>query len=94
MCPGTTTLHNSETGTDYCDLTGEIRWVRRMVELYDAKARETGARIINSCGFDSIPSDMGVYYLQEQAQQRFGQRRRQSIYFVYRAARSWCGFDR
>ena len=62
-----------ETGTDYCDLTGEIRWVRRMTELYDAKARETGARIINSCGFDSLPSDMGVYFLQQKSLERFGE---------------------
>jgi short subunit dehydrogenase-like uncharacterized protein len=62
-----------ETGTDYCDLTGEIRWVRRMVELYDAKARETGARIINSCGFDSLPSDMGVYFLQKKALEQYGE---------------------
>jgi short subunit dehydrogenase-like uncharacterized protein len=62
-----------ETGTDYCDLTGEIRWVRRMVELYDAKARETGARIINSCGFDSLPSDMGVYFLQQKALEQYGE---------------------
>ncbi|GGC71605.1 saccharopine dehydrogenase family protein [Marinobacter halophilus] len=61
------------TGTDYCDLTGEVQWIRRMVERYEAQAKETGARIVHCCGFDSIPSDMGVWYLQQQAEQTFGQ---------------------
>ena len=63
----------ADTGTDYCDLTGEVQWVRRMIERYEARARETGARIVHCCGFDSIPSDMGVYFLQQQAIQRFGE---------------------
>ncbi len=62
-----------ETGTDYCDLTGEVQWVKRMVTRYQGKALETGARIVNCCGFDSIPSDMGVYHLQQQAQKQFGE---------------------
>ena len=62
-----------ETGTDYCDLTGEVQWVKRMITRYQDKAMETGARIVHCCGFDSIPSDMGVYYLQQQAQQQFGE---------------------
>ena len=63
----------AESGTDYCDLTGESQWIRQMIQQYDATARQSGARIIHCCGFDSIPSDLGVYYLQQQAQQRFGQ---------------------
>jgi short subunit dehydrogenase-like uncharacterized protein len=63
----------AETGTDYCDLTGEVQWVRRMIERYEARARESGARIVHCCGFDSIPSDMGVFFLQQQAMQRFAQ---------------------
>jgi len=62
-----------ETGTDYCDLTGEVQWVKRMVTRYQGKALETGARIVHCCGFDSIPSDMGVYHLQQQAQKQFGE---------------------
>ena len=62
-----------ESGTDYCDLTGEIQWIRRMLGRYEQRARETGARIVHCCGFDSIPSDMGVYFLQQQARQRFGE---------------------
>ena len=63
----------AETGTDYCDLTGEPQWIRLMLETYGALAKQSGARIVHCCGFDSIPSDLGVYYLQRQAQQRFGQ---------------------
>ncbi|MEM9220450.1 MAG: saccharopine dehydrogenase NADP-binding domain-containing protein [Cyanobacteria bacterium P01_F01_bin.150] len=62
-----------ETGTDYCDLTGEFQWIRRMIKTYATAAKESGARIVHCCGFDSVPSDLGVYYLQQQAQQRFGQ---------------------
>lgn len=62
----------AETGTDYCDLTGEAPWIKRMIERYEATAQHTGARIVHSCGYDSIPSDMGVYFLQQQAKERFG----------------------
>ncbi len=60
------------TGTDYCDLTGEVQWIRRMVERYEDQAKQTGARIVHCCGFDSIPSDMGVWFLQQQAEETFG----------------------
>jgi len=63
----------ADTGTDYCDLTGEPQWVRQMIERYHVTAQGSGARIVHCCGFDSIPSDLGVYYLQQQAKQRFGQ---------------------
>lgn len=61
-----------ETGTDYCDLTGEPQWIRRMITAHEATARESGARIVHCCGFDSIPFDLGVWYLQHQAKRRFG----------------------
>lgn len=61
------------TGTDYCDLTGEVQWIRRMIERYEDQAKQSGARIVHCCGFDSIPSDMGVWYLQQQAEETFGQ---------------------
>lgn len=60
------------TGTDYCDLTGEPQWIRRMIERYHTDAVVRGARIVHCCGFDSIPSDLGVKFLQQQAMQRFG----------------------
>lgn len=60
-------------GTDYCDLTGETQWIKKMIRKYESQAQHSGARIVHCCGFDSVPSDMGVYYLQQQAQQQFGQ---------------------
>lgn len=62
----------AETGTDYCDLTGEIPWVRRMLDAHEDRAKQSGARIVHSCGFDSIPSDLGVHFLQREAVSRFG----------------------
>ena len=52
----------AETGTDYVDLTGEAEFVDRMYLAYDARARETGARLVHACGFDSIPHDLGVFF--------------------------------
>jgi short subunit dehydrogenase-like uncharacterized protein len=60
------------TGTDYCDLTGEPQWIKEMLSKYESKAKETGARIINSAGFDSIPSDVGVYKTQQLALEKSG----------------------
>lgn len=62
----------AESGTDYCDLTGETPWIRRMVDRYEASAQRSGARIVHCCGFDSVPSDMGVYFLQQQALKQWG----------------------
>ena len=61
------------TGTDYCDLTGEVQWIRRMIQRHEATAQASGARIVHCCGFDSIPSDMGVHFLQREALRQFGQ---------------------
>ncbi|MGE5450484.1 MAG: saccharopine dehydrogenase family protein [Acidobacteriota bacterium] len=62
----------AESGTDYCDLTGETQWIKQMIDRYEATARQSGARIVHCCGFDSVPSDMGVFFLQQQARQQFG----------------------
>ncbi|KXS52389.1 MAG: saccharopine dehydrogenase-like protein [Marinobacter sp. T13-3] len=62
-----------ESGTDYCDLAGEVQWIRRMISRYEVEAKKSGARIVHCCGFDSIPSDMGVWFLQNQAQKVFGE---------------------
>ena len=59
-------------GTDYVDLSGEPAWMHDTIEAFDARAKDTGARIVHSCGFDSVPFDMGVYFLQSQAQDKFG----------------------
>ena len=58
-------------GTDYCDLTGEPQWMRRMIDAHSAVAESSGARIIHACGFDSIPSDLGVWFTQQRALERF-----------------------
>ncbi len=62
----------AEVGTDYCDLTGEPQWMRRMIDAHDEAARNSGARIVHTCGFDSIPSDLGVWFTQREAEERFG----------------------
>jgi short subunit dehydrogenase-like uncharacterized protein len=54
-------------GTDYADLTGETMFVRESIDTYHKRAVDTGARIVHACGFDSIPSDLTVYALFEQA---------------------------
>ena len=55
------------TGTHYADLTGEPLWMRRTIERFGAVAEQSGARIVHNCGFDSIPSDLGVLVLREEA---------------------------
>ncbi len=59
-------------GTDYCDLTGEAHWIRRMLDGHHQQAVATGARIVPTCGFDSIPSDLGVFFLQREMRSRQG----------------------
>jgi short subunit dehydrogenase-like uncharacterized protein len=60
-------------GTDYCDLTGEPHWMRAMIDAHQSEAEASGARIVHACGFDSIPSDLGVWFTQQQALERFGE---------------------
>ncbi|MGW1152834.1 saccharopine dehydrogenase family protein [Streptomyces rubiginosohelvolus] len=55
-----------EAGTDYADLTGEAEFIDRMYLEHDARARETGARIVHACGFDSVPHDLGAYFTVKQ----------------------------
>ncbi len=62
----------AELGTDYLDLSGETPWVRRMIDEHQATAEQSGARLVPSAGFDSIPSDVGVHVLQQAARDRFG----------------------
>jgi short subunit dehydrogenase-like uncharacterized protein len=63
----------AEAGIDYCDLTGEPQWMQRMIDRYQERAVETGARVVHACGFDSIPSDLGVWFLQRESRKRFGE---------------------
>ena len=60
------------SGTDYCDLTGEVPWMRQMLDAHERSAIDSGARLVHCCGFDSIPSDLGVWFLQHQAERLFG----------------------
>jgi len=62
----------ARAGTDYVDLCGEPLWMAQMIPLLEEPARASGARIVFSCGFDSIPFDLGVVFLQDEAQRRFG----------------------
>ncbi|MCP5089540.1 MAG: saccharopine dehydrogenase [Gammaproteobacteria bacterium] len=62
-----------EAGTHYCDLAGEVQWIRKMIDQHHQRAQETGARIVHCCGFDSVPMDIGVWFLQDRAKQTFGQ---------------------
>jgi short subunit dehydrogenase-like uncharacterized protein len=59
-------------GTDYCDLTGEAPWIQKMIDAHQAEAEASGARIVPCCGFDSIPSDLGVLFLNEEVRKRTG----------------------
>jgi short subunit dehydrogenase-like uncharacterized protein len=60
------------SGTDYLDLCGEPVWMRQMIDAHQATAERSGARIVFSCGFDSLPFELGVFYCQEAAKQAFG----------------------
>lgn len=62
----------AETGTDYLDLAGEPNWIYEMIEAHEAAAKASGARLLFSAGYDSIPSEIGVWYTQELAKERFG----------------------
>ena len=53
-----------ENNTNYCDITGEAHWIRTLIDSFHKEAKSKKIKIVNSCGFDSIPSDMGVYFIQ------------------------------
>jgi len=59
-------------GTDYVDLCGEPGWMHEMIAAEQASAKASGARIVFSCGFDSVPFDLGAYFLQQAAKEKFG----------------------
>jgi short subunit dehydrogenase-like uncharacterized protein len=60
------------SGTDYLDLCGEPIWMRQMIDKYEAAAKSSGARIVFSCGFDSLPFELGTVVVQEEAKRVFG----------------------
>ena len=61
-------------GAHYCDLAGEVQWMRQMIDKHHEEAKANGVKIVHTCGFDSIPSDMGVYFTQKEALAQKGQR--------------------
>jgi short subunit dehydrogenase-like uncharacterized protein len=60
------------SGTDYLDLCGEPVWMRQMIDKHEAAAKASGARIVFSCGFDSVPFELGAFYVQDEARRVFG----------------------
>ncbi len=60
------------TGTDYFDLCGEVPWMRRMIDAHLDTAKRSGARIMFSCGYDSVPFELGTFFVQEEARRVFG----------------------
>jgi short subunit dehydrogenase-like uncharacterized protein len=60
------------SGTDYFDLCGEPIWMRQMIDKHEAAAKASGARIVFSCGFDSVPFELGAFFVQEEAKRVFG----------------------
>ena len=62
-----------QTKTDYCDLTGEIPFVKDSIDSFHEQARANEVKIVHSCGYDSIPSDIGCLLLQEKAKEKYGQ---------------------
>lgn len=61
-----------DTGTHCCDLTGESHFMKQMIDTHHEAARAKGVRIVHACGFDSVPSDLGVFVAQQEAERRFG----------------------
>ncbi|SVE15814.1 uncharacterized protein METZ01_LOCUS468668, partial [marine metagenome] len=62
-----------EEGADYCDLSGETPFIRRVIDRWQEQAQSAGRKIVHSCGFDSIPSDLGCLVVQEHAIETYGQ---------------------
>jgi len=62
----------ADAGTHYCDLTGEVHWMRKMIDAHHDRAKRTGARIVHTCGFDSIPSDLGTWCAQRAYVDKYG----------------------
>jgi short subunit dehydrogenase-like uncharacterized protein len=61
-----------ESHIHYCDLAGEVQWMYKMINRHHEKAKINGSKIVHACGFDSIPSDMGVYFIQRESKDKRG----------------------
>lgn len=71
-----------QEGTDYCDLAGEVQWIREMIDTYHDAAVEKGAKIVNCCGYDSIPSDLGTLMMQQAMKEKTGEYAEEVKYFA------------
>jgi len=81
----------AEAGTHYCDLTGEVHWMRQMIDAHHERAKATGARIVHACGFDSIPSDLGTWATQQEFTKQFGRPARKVTAFFGETSGSLSG---
>ena len=72
----------AHNGTHYCDLTGEVPFIRKSIDAYDDIAKTNKSKIIHSCGFDSIPSDLGVLFLQSEAVKKYDSNLNEIKYYV------------
>jgi short subunit dehydrogenase-like uncharacterized protein len=80
-----------DAGTHVCDLTGEVQWMRRMIDQHHDRAVERRARVVHTCGFDSLPSDLGVLHLQAACQTHFGRHARRVRFFAGEARGGFSG---
>ena len=78
----------AQAGVDYLDLCGEPNWMRQMIDAHEAQAKASGARILFSCGYDSTPFELGVYFCHEAAKAQFGAPARQ-VKGRVRGSRGW-----
>jgi short subunit dehydrogenase-like uncharacterized protein len=81
----------AEHGTDYCDLTGEVTFMEETVRLHHDRAKQSGARIVHACGFDSIPSDLGTLLVQKAAGERHGRPCREVKFLLQKARGGFSG---
>ncbi|HEU4404644.1 MAG TPA: saccharopine dehydrogenase NADP-binding domain-containing protein [Polyangiaceae bacterium] len=72
----------ADRGTDYCDITGEVQFIRDSIDQNHARAGATGARIVHCCGFDSIPSDLGTHMVYDYARRQHGAKLADVNFFV------------
>ena len=72
-----------ESKTNYCDITGETHWIRKIIDNYHEKAIKNKVKIIHACGFDSIPSDLGVLYSQSKMKKNIGKHANKIYMRVY-----------
>ncbi len=77
--------------THYCDITGEVHWIRKMIDRHHETARAQGTRIVPCCGFDSIPSDLGTHVLQREAVARHGAPCRSVTFYLERTKGTFSG---